>query len=110
MLPVTLPIRAAAMVVVAPESVDPPLEPPLEPPLDPPLDPPEPPQEEPPLEPPESPELPVSLEPPESPAGAPESGWDDEELLLQANSGEAAIDATTREVMTSEWGFMGAPR
>jgi hypothetical protein len=82
MLLVTLPIRAAAMVVVAPESIDPPL--------------PEPPPEEPPLE------------PPESPVGAPESGWDDEELLLQANSGEAAIEATTREVRSEEDG-MAAP-
>ena len=82
------------MVVVAPESLDPP----LELPLDPPLELPEPPPEEPPLE------------PPESPVGAPESGWDDEELLLQAMSGEAAIDATTSEVMTSEVDFMAARR
>jgi hypothetical protein len=85
MLLVTLPIRAAAMVVVAPESLDPPLELP------------EPPPEEPPLE------------PPESPVGAPESGWDDEELLLQANSGEAAIEATTRQVVRSEEDGMAAP-
>jgi hypothetical protein len=85
MLLVTLPIRAAAMVVVAPESLDPPLELP------------EPPPEEPPLE------------PPESPVGAPESGWADEELLLQANSGEAAIEATTRQVVRSEEDGMAAP-
>jgi hypothetical protein len=77
------------MVVVAPESLDPPLE--LPEPL------PEPPPEEPPLE------------PPESPVGAPESGWADEELLLQANSGEAAIEATTRQVVRSEEDGMAAP-
>jgi hypothetical protein len=83
MLVVTFPMRAAAIVVVAPASIvpasspDPPLELPEE--LPDPLDP---------LE------LPEPLEPPELPEGEPESGGGDDELLPHANRTEDAIDAT----------------
>jgi len=80
------------MVVVAPEA-----SPPVLASLDPPLELPE-------LPPDELPELlPESLEPPELPEDVPESGWDDDELLLlQANIGQEAIEAIAREVKAME--------
>lgn len=65
---------------------------------------------EPPL-PEELPELPELLELPplELPDGEPESGWFDDELLLQAKRREEEIDATAKDVRTRGQGFMGPP-
>jgi hypothetical protein len=91
MLVVTFPMRAAAMVVVAPASAPPASS------LDPPL---ELPEELP--NPPEPLELPDPLEPPELPEGEPESGGVVDELLPHANRTEETIDPTASEIKARE--------
>jgi hypothetical protein len=101
MLVVTLPVRAAAIVVDAAAASTPP--PSFDPP---PLEPPELPEDV--LDPPEPLEAPELLVPLELPEDEPEPG-DDE--LLHANSREAESDATAREAKTRTTGeldFMGA--
>src|ERR1700722_4728592 len=99
MLLVTLPMRAAAMVVVAPDASPPES-------LGPPPELPEPPEELPELlpEPPEEP-LPEPLEPS---ADGPASDVADARLLLQAKRTEDASDATARELRARKGNFIGA--